>query len=236
MNKLSGKEKGEVVRGRIKSVVDVSELDKLPATPLRGVRYQLSSNDGVFNSTIPRNVFEKWMTMLESVLTYHLYGGEGFVKPTISFYRIEVTNFNGVAYTLSSGSGKLTRISSQYLAKIAPANRYAEISGVVLHEMVHALQYNGGGACPWYYIEGTADYIRMRGGVPNKGWVRTFGSYRNGYSECAYFFDWLDRTYPAFVKQFNDKMRRPYTDGAIVEITGKSVDVLWGEYKAAYGK
>jgi hypothetical protein len=223
----------------VNSVVSFEEIQKqAQSSPqrLRGVRYTLSSNSTVFNSVIPASIFQQWMNMLESVLTFHLYQIPS-EKPPVNSIRIEVASFNGVAYTVNSGNGgKLIRVSSGYIDKIPVNDRYKEISGVVLHELTHALQYNGTGRCPWYFIEGIADFIRMKGNVPNRTWNRSFGTYKNGYSNCAFFFDWLNTQYPNFVKKFNLRMRSPYNDDVARELTGKSWDVLFSDYKAAYNR
>lgn len=46
----------------------------------------------------------------------------------------------------------------------------SEIKGVLVHEMVHTMQFNGKGTCPGGLIEGIADWVRLRAGLSPPHW------------------------------------------------------------------
>lgn len=199
-------------------------------------RYRLSSSDPIFNSTIP--YFELWMAELERVLTYHLFFNPTD-KPNIPFIHLDLQEFDGVAYTQSWNGGKKITLSSSYLRKVSSNRRYAEISGVVLHEMTHALQYNGSGQTPSWLIEGIADCCRKKSFDPSQypsGWGPQFQSPTVGYAGTAYFLDWIDKTFPNFLRRLNLGMRYNYSENIFSDITGKSMNTLWSDYKRSYGR
>jgi len=45
-----------------------------------------------------------------------------------------------------------------------------EINGVLVHELVHALQYSGKDSCPGGLIEGIADWVRLQAGLAPPHW------------------------------------------------------------------
>ncbi|KAI9731176.1 MAG: hypothetical protein M1834_005369 [Cirrosporium novae-zelandiae] len=45
-----------------------------------------------------------------------------------------------------------------------------EILGVLTHEVVHTLQFNGKGSAPGGFIEGVADFVRLRAGLAPAHW------------------------------------------------------------------
>src|SRR5215210_3595206 len=78
INKLIPKKKQNTSQITTVTTPHIKSLDTLQNETthnsfFKGVRYQLSSNDNIFNNTIPRNVFDKWMNMLENIVDYHLY-------------------------------------------------------------------------------------------------------------------------------------------------------------------
>jgi hypothetical protein len=45
-----------------------------------------------------------------------------------------------------------------------------EIEGVIVHEMVHAMQYTGNETCPGGLIEGIADWVRLQADLAPPHW------------------------------------------------------------------
>jgi hypothetical protein len=128
------------------------------ALPLRFnvVPFQLIQPTPAFLSVIPADKFEIWMNELERVMTYYLFADPS-ERPTRTFHRLAFRDFDGVAYTHDYQGGKETVLSNSYMQKIA-SNRstaYRELSGVVIHEMTHAFQNNGGNMAPLGLIEGS---------------------------------------------------------------------------------
>lgn len=197
-----------------------------PQTVTVSSRYILSNQDP--NIQVPD--FEKWMTQLESHVDRHLYE-DGSKKPAVNFIKVEIRNFTGVAYTVNRNGGKLISVSTNHLKKFNGDARSYELTGVVLHEMVHALEYNGKGTAPVGLIEGIADFVRLKSGYPANGWRRDYSSPLRGYSTTAYFLDYLDSSYPRFVKRLNTELRERYNDRLWNKLTGKSLTDLWQDYK-----
>lgn len=64
---------------------------------------------------------------------------------------------DGVAHTFGSETHKQIHFSLDYIANTASGGRSKhEITGVLVHEMVHCYQYNGKGEAPGGLIEGIA--------------------------------------------------------------------------------
>ena len=71
---------------------------------------------------------------------------------------IELRNMEGVAYTTGSIHKKHIILSSAYFIKVERDLLELEIHGVLCHELVHTVQYNGFGTADAGLIEGIADY------------------------------------------------------------------------------
>ncbi|EEE51183.1 hypothetical protein OsJ_31986 [Oryza sativa Japonica Group] len=58
-----------------------------------------------------------------------------------------------------------------------------------------------------------------------------------GYDVTARFLDYCDSpaVVQGFVAQLNGKMKDGYSDDFFVQISGKTIDQLWQDYKAKYG-
>ena len=196
-------------------------------------QFQLVGNDPTFNSAVPPEYFQQWMTMIVNVLTYYLFFTPSD-RPHRTLIRIILEDMDGVAYTVNNGSGRDTHISTRFLRKIPQNQLYMMVSGIILHECVHSFQNNSG--APGYIIEIFADFCRLKSGCADPSWSRQFNTYKNGYSEGAYFFDYINTRYPGFVKNLNLKMANPWTDDFIVQLSGgETIDQLWNDYKKAYG-
>lgn len=97
--------------------------------------------------------------------------------------------------------------------------------GAVLHELVHAIQYDGQGTTPTWLIESIADYVRLQAhlGPPhwrNPGQGRDERGWEEGYDAGAQFLSWLVGPSTLFPrdsrKQLLDEMIRdsdPIVDG-----------------------
>ncbi|KAK4683600.1 hypothetical protein P7C73_g6638, partial [Tremellales sp. Uapishka_1] len=72
-----------------------------------------------------------------------------------------------------------------------------EFKGVLLHELVHTIQYDGGGTAPGWFIESLADYLRLQArlGPPHwrlAGQGRRERGWEEAYDAGARFFAWLE--------------------------------------------
>ncbi|WP_316799961.1 basic secretory protein-like protein [Pedobacter frigidisoli] len=109
---------------------------------------------------------------------------------------------------------------------------------VVTHETMHIVQGYGYSAGPVWLTEGIADYVRYKYGVDNVGskWsLPAFNekqSYKNSYRITARFFAWLEQNVKeGLIAQLDSQLRaHKYTEESWVELTGKNIDQLWGDY------
>lgn len=112
------------------------------------------------------------------------------------------------------------------------------MTGVLYHEVVHVWQWGlqDYAAHSWVY-EGIADFVRLRAGYVAAGWVQPGqgNSWEDSYSVTARFFDYCDSVKPGFVADLNAKLKDGYNVDYFVQITGKTVQQLWQDYKAKYG-
>jgi hypothetical protein len=114
-----------------------------------------------------------------------------------------------------------------------------EFQGVITHELVHVMQYDGKGTAAWWWIEGVADYVRMKLGLgtPHWGGRGDGGSFEDGYAVAGSWLDWImeRKVGRCLVRDVNARlMEREWDDEWFDEITGLSVKTLWNVYKAQY--
>ena len=149
--------------------------------------------------------------------------------------------FGGVAYTtgieldddhkeIHFSLNHITNVNSQSAQRTGK-----EIRGVLVHEMVHAWQWNGEGTAPGGLIEGIADFVRLRAGLGPPHWKKEIpDSWDAGYQHTAYFLDWLEETNGSgTVQKINLALKgQKYDENKFWNhLFGKDVDQLFEEYK-----
>ncbi|ONI00797.1 hypothetical protein PRUPE_6G105600 [Prunus persica] len=104
--------------------------------------------------------------------------------------------------------------------------------------MTHVWQWNGNGGAPSGLIEGIADFVRLKAGYTPDHWVKNGEDNRwdQGYDVTARFLDYCENVKTEFVANLNRKMRFGYSVNFFKDITGRTVDQLWRDYKAKFGK
>ncbi|CAN1134509.1 Basic secretory protease (Fragments) [Linum perenne] len=142
-----------------------------------------------------------------------------------------IDDMDGVAY---ASNGEI-HVSARYINGYTGDLR-REFTGVMYHEMTHVWQWNGNGRAPGGLIEGIADFVRLKADLAPSHWVGPGKGDRwdQGYDVTARFLDYCEGLRSGFVAELNKKMRYGYNDGFFRELTGKSVDQLWRDYKANY--
>jgi Peptidase of plants and bacteria len=150
-------------------------------------------------------------------------------------------SFGGVAYTQGKSldnDHKEIHLSTDYVASVKPELLKSEITGVIVHEMVHCYQWNGCNTAPGGLIEGVADWVRLRADLSPPHWKRTDGGSRwdAGYQITAWFLDWLEDKYgPGTVPRLNHRLKnttyeeKKYWDDRCG--FHNTVQELWKEYK-----
>jgi hypothetical protein len=139
----------------------------------------------------------------------------------------------GVAYATNNE----IHVSNDYIGNYSGDVR-REITGVLYHEMAHIWQWNGNGKAPGGLIEGIADFVRLKANYAPSHWVQAGQGDRwdQGYDVTAKFLDYCNGLRNGFVAELNKKMKTGYSAQYFVDLLGKTVDQLWKDYKAKYGK
>jgi hypothetical protein len=139
----------------------------------------------------------------------------------------------GVAYATNNE----IHVSNDYIGNYSGDVR-REITGVLYHEIAHIWQWNGNGQTPGGLIEGIADFVRLKANYAPSHWVQAGqgDSWDQGYDVTAKFLDYCNGLRNGFVAKLNKKMKTGYSAQYFVDLLGKTVDQLWKDYKAKYGK
>ena len=160
------------------------------------------------------------------------------------------------AHATGSEMAKEIHFSCQHI--VNSADRCAdEIRGVLVHEVVHCLQYDGKDTCPGGLFEGIAgasirplwvwdpsqmhissDWVRLRSGLAPPHWRAKGDRWDAGYDTTAYFLQWLTERYgEGTVQEINELMKdAPYDESIFKTVTGRKVSKLWELYKEHLGK
>lgn len=117
--------------------------------------------------------------------------------------------------------------------------RHPDDLGVVIHELTHIVQgYPSSKADTGWLVEGIADYIRWWRFEPEAlnhriNWDRA--SYKDGYGTSAWLLAWAGRKHNMSLVPALDRDLRSGKDPhpTILRLTGKSVEELWKEFRAA---
>lgn len=137
---------------------------------------------------------------------------------------------------LAETSGNEIKVRASYIEGIKGDIKW-DFNGVLYHEMVHVWQWNGQRLAPGGLIEGIADYVRLKANYAPSHWVKPGEGKKwdQGYDVTAKFLDYCNGLRDGFVAELNKKMKDGYNDSFFVDLLGKPVDQLWGDYKAKYG-
>ncbi|KAI9340929.1 hypothetical protein BDR26DRAFT_789317, partial [Obelidium mucronatum] len=156
---------------------------------------------------------------------------------------VRIAAFDGVADTCGPPARKTLRLAAPYFTRARHAAAGAlelELRGVVLHELVHALQYDGSATANPGFVEGLADYVRILCRAAPPHWRReddpppSGSRWDSGYEHTAFFLRWIERANPHVAKSINLLLRDVEWDDALfAALTGKPVDQLWAEYLAS---
>ncbi|KHN94225.1 PBSP domain protein [Metarhizium album ARSEF 1941] len=143
----------------------------------------------------------------------------------------------GVAYATGielDGDHKEIHLSLDHVLNTSRDRTAQEITGVITHELVHCLQWNGFGTCPSGLIEGIADWVRLNCDLAPPHWKKEPAhNWDAGYQHTAYFLNHLEVTLgDGFVRALNEKLRiEKYAEHKFwMELTGRTVHDLFTEY------
>lgn len=150
---------------------------------------------------------------------------------------------DGVAYTTGldiDSDHKEIHINTSYISSVPPSRQKEEITGVLVHEMVHCWQHNAQGSAPGGLIEGIADWVRLKAGYAPPHWRRHGDcEWDAGYERTGFFLEWLEKDHGGdVVRRLNQALNGCTYDAEKVwqGCCGKSIGSLWTEYKASLEK
>lgn len=183
-----------------------------------------------------------WLTNLMQSLLKEMYD-DLRDAPYVRRLVVRIYPFDGVAFTKSAGrpDNKEVHISSTYIDKIPDNRKILELEGVLCHEMVHAFQYDGNHTAPSGFIEGIADYFRLKLGLAPPHWNQRIPEGNSsqekwdaGYEKTGFFFNFIERNVtPNAVKRMNLYLRdHRWSEEEVFSATcGDSAKRLYGVYR-----
>ncbi|KAL2939191.1 Basic secretory protease [Bienertia sinuspersici] len=138
---------------------------------------------------------------------------------------------NEKAYT----SNNQIHLSSNYIESYS-GNVKTEVTGILYHHMTHVWQWNAKGQAPEWLMEGIADFVRLKAGYASSQWAKPGEGDKWDQSSdvTAMFLDYCDSLRSGFVAELNKKLKGEYSDGYFNDLLGKSVSLLWDDYKGKY--
>jgi hypothetical protein len=175
-------------------------------------------------------------------LLYNAPGDAATHCPPTRSVTLILRPMDGVAYTTGTeldADHKEIHFSLDYVHSARGGRAAAEITGVVVHELVHCYQWNALGSCPSGLVEGVADWVRLSCGLSPPHWKRELdGRWDRGYQHTAYFLQYLEERFGhGTVRRLNEKLRlEKYHEKPFwTELLGRPVSQLWEDY-VGHGK
>jgi len=205
------------------SAVDYTVTDRASATA-GGARFTRDIGVDYSKQTLASATDFIWRTFQQS---------NAADRKNVQTVNLFIDVMGGVAYATSNE----IHVSNDYIGNYSGDVR-REITGVLYHEMAHIWQWNGNGQAPGGLIEGIADFVRLKANYAPSHWVQAGQGDRwdQGYDVTAKFLDYCNGLRNGFVAELNKKMKTGYSAQYFVDLLGKTVDQLWKDYKAKYGK
>lgn len=210
--------------------------DEPLALPLTRLEIRDLSSEGskrFLSSVDPAQILEAAIKTVHDVLTPgHLS------TPGVRSVTLILREFAGVAYTTGKDidfEHKEIHFNTEYIEGIDAELLTSEITGVVVHEMVHVWQWNGEHSCNGGLIEGVADWVRLKAGLGPPHWRKRCEGcqWDSGYEVTGYFLEWLEEEFGKdIVVRMNQHLRNSYVEEDFWRemCGGQDVKSLWDKY------
>lgn len=161
--------------------------------------------------------------------------------PTIHTITLYIRPVDGVAYTTENmidPKAKEIHFNTNYIKQCT----FHEISGVLIHELVHVWQRDGEGSTPGGFIEGLADYVRLKSGLGAAHWHKskpqTNQTWDAGYERTGWFLEWVEdhaKDGKGWVKRVNTRLgKEKWGDWVWKEAGAEGVEELWKGYLKSF--
>lgn len=158
--------------------------------------------------------------------------------PDIHSITIYIRPMEGVAYTTGNMIDPLAKeihFSADYILD----KSFEELSGVLIHELVHVWQRNGKGTAPGGFVEGLADYVRLTAGLGAAHWKKAKPGENQkwdaGYERTAWFLEYVEGLNAGWLERVNRRLKdEEWGNWVWQEVGANGVDELWKAYVATY--
>ncbi|KAL6894471.1 hypothetical protein ACP4OV_008569 [Aristida adscensionis] len=191
--------------------------------------------DQVVSSAYARQVLQDASTNAWRLLRQ---GSTSERRPLHSVALAVVEQLPGDAAISSTRNGDIYLSAATLMTK-NHANLRNEVTGQLYQEVARVWANDGEGTANPRLLEGIAELARLRAGHAPGSWAKAgegsrWDQARSGVA--GRFFDYLDGHYSGLVAKLNSALRGPASDGddILKHITGKTIQELWVEYKAAF--
>ena len=229
-----------------KSAQEASRPHPRPEFPSAKYRFEChdlthAGSSVFFQNADPTSCLSKAVATVLSTL-YQPTNSNSHIPPTRSITLV-LRSMDGLADTGGleiDNDHKQMNFSLDYIKSIDPSipgRQALEIAGVILHEMVHAWQWDGKGTAPGGLTEGIADFVRLKAGLGPPHWTKKPGNkWDAGYQVTAYFLDWLETTQgEGSVRKINATLKDEEYDESSFwrRLFGSDVEDLWERYQTS---
>lgn len=224
------------------NILDAGENDGDTCTPLLLLEIRNLSSSGARRFL---HCVEASTILSEAIRTVQqILAPKGESAPGVRSITLILRDFGGVAHTTSKDidfEHKEIHLSTSYIESLPTDMERIrlEITGVLVHEMVHVLQWNGQHLCNSGLIEGVADWVRLKAGLAPPHWEQRCedSDWDNGYEVTGFFLEWLDERFgEGTVVKLNQKLREKYDEDMFwKQFHGvEGVEHLWKDYTLAF--
>jgi hypothetical protein len=204
--------------------ISVTTPASFAAPPAMTIDTSAATDQTTYMESMVRPFLQIWYPKMAQILAVPSY------QPPAAFELIIDPTYDGVAY--ASGGDRIV-MAAKFARETCPTTG-DRCLGAWLHEATHIVQW--GTTLPGWMVEGTADWAREfvlhdRHTYP----IRPSQSYTQGYTQGAYFMEWIAGKYTKdLVRRMSITYRggTAWNDSAFADMTGKTLDQLWTELRA----